>query len=129
FLTGLNANAGYEIQLRTKCSTNPLTWSDFSSSQSFNTLLRLEESEITGSFNVYPNPANSIATVSFNSNAASKGMIQVFAADGRMLLNQPFASTRGANEISIDVCQFASGVYTVKLQTDRTFFRKLVVQR
>lgn len=127
-LTGLTSNATYEFQMRTKCSTSPLTWSSFSSLQTFNTPMRLSDAETVEQLIIYPNPASNTATLSFNAMHESVATLEIFSIDGRLLHNGSFKIHSGTNKTTVDVNDFSSGIYMVKLHTDEIHYRKLIVQ-
>lgn len=70
-LTSLQPNTTYQYQLRTKCSTNPLTWSNYSAIQIFSTPLRLGENETAIDVDVYPNPSSGVFALSLQSSKRS----------------------------------------------------------
>ena len=90
-LTSLSPNTVYEYQVRTKCSVNPNTFSNYSPIQQFTTLLRLGENELPINVQLYPNPSN--GDVTFNSNGLV-GTLEIFDAVGKLILHQPVSNSQ-----------------------------------
>jgi hypothetical protein len=69
---------------------------------------------------VYPNPATDVAHLNFNLNERAQVSVQVLDALGRVVSSvsaQQFE--KGAQKININTASLASGVYTIKLQTEK----------
>lgn len=69
---------------------------------------------------VYPNPATDVAHLNFNLNERAQVSVQVLDALGRVvnaISEQQFE--KGAQKININTASLASGVYTIKLQTEK----------
>jgi|GEM_PF-2674718 beta-glucanase (GH16 family) len=64
---------------------------------------------------VYPNPAANQCAIDF-SEQITKGTIQVFSMDGKMVYS---AEINNSNKYTLDVSSFASGVYAVKVISDK----------
>lgn len=130
-LTALEANTTYQYQLRTKCSTNPLTWSNYSVIQSFSTPLRVGEEE-NFAFNVFPNPANSTVTIT-----TSEFFENTFRHDGQVVEITDLCGRRIAqyelhnNHLSVSLDGFSNGSYYVRLLSNESVIgvKKLVVMR
>ncbi|MDN5202558.1 T9SS type A sorting domain-containing protein [Fulvivirgaceae bacterium BMA10] len=68
----------------------------------------------------YPNPTSGESIISYNIPALSKSVIQVIDAEGRLLKNIDIGQTRaGKGTYRLDVSQFSSGIYYIKLISDR----------
>lgn len=86
-ITALTPNTSYEVQMRTKCTASPVTYSTYSSSYFFTTPLREDEeqsdfSQESISVVLYPNPSS--GTVHFNSGGAS-GTLSLFDLQGKLV--------------------------------------------
>ncbi len=69
---------------------------------------------------VYPNPATDVAHLNFNLNERAQVSVLVLDALGRVVSSvsaQQFE--QGAQKININTANLASGVYTIKLQTEK----------
>lgn len=80
-------------------------------------------------FNVFPNPASSEAFIQFDLKSKSMAEVAVYDMLGRVVHAIPaMEMAAGANRIKISTADFAPGLYTIKMQTDRgTISRRLVI--
>ncbi len=102
---------GYNRTLNVPSATGPLSTVCFSSCVDCVPVSIAENA--TNEINVYPNPANDVLYISL-SNVPVNGMIQMFDLNGREILN---SKTMKALE-TIDMSQFAKGVYTLRYTTN-----------
>jgi PKD repeat protein len=72
---------------------------------------------------VYPNPANSIVTVVSSDEQIT--MIEIYDATGR-LVNR---LSTNADEIAVDVSEYANGIYSINIYTTGSTFRTRVVKQ
>jgi hypothetical protein len=103
-LNNLQPGTAYKYQMRTKCSINPTVWSSFTAVQTFNTPLRLAESDATF-VRIYPNPANDLVTVESFSLSASE--VQFTDLSGRVLMSikpQSDVTTVALSELPAGFC-------------------------
>jgi uncharacterized protein (DUF1501 family) len=73
---------------------------------------------------VYPNPTSEIVTINATDNINA---VAVYAIDGRLVAT--FSNPQVNNQFTIDVQQFAVGLYTLKVKTDNGSFTKKVIVR
>lgn len=79
------------------------------------------------SFNIYPNPAQSIIQIEADFKAYTHCDISIFDALGRLVLYQKI-DEQPAAVISLNISNLDSGIYLVKLQTNvKEGMRKLVI--
>ena len=90
-ITTLQPNTTYDYQMRTKCSISPLTWSNYTSIQTFTTPLRLGDNENNLQVQLYPNPSN--GNVTFNSNGLV-GTLSIYDAVGKTILHQGVSTSQ-----------------------------------
>ncbi|MEO7310256.1 MAG: reprolysin-like metallopeptidase [Chitinophagaceae bacterium] len=77
---------------------------------------------------VYPNPAASSATLTFNVAATGAAEMTVVNQTGAVVLRKTVAVTEGANTGKLNVSGLANGIYSIRLQTGSvTQVAKLVV--
>jgi hypothetical protein len=69
---------------------------------------------------VYPNPANSIVTVTFNSKQESKYEIVVTDLIGKPIIKTSGISLTGRNEIKLDMSKYALGMYLITLAAEES---------
>jgi hypothetical protein len=69
----------------------------------------------TGGFNteVFPNPSNGVTTVRVNSKVAGSAKITVSNTLGQLVYTKDLTLETGVNNVTIDVKDFASGIYNV----------------
>jgi hypothetical protein len=83
----------------------------------------------TAKWKVYPNPARNMANISYTSNEASSGQLQITDISGRLLQSRPVDIRSGYNNFSLDLKQYVKGIYIVKLSTRyETFTSKLLIE-
>lgn len=74
---------------------------------------------VVNELNLYPNPANSTATLSYYLAAEGRVGIDVYAADGSLVLNVLDQSmNEGEHRIDIPVAELANGMYLVKISNN-----------
>ena len=66
-------------------------------------------------FRIYPNPASDFLNVAFDKNAFGKVHISLFDTPGKLL----WSETSTANEISIPLFNYSSGVYFLQIHTGK----------
>lgn len=76
--------------------------------------LSIPQHSKASSFNIFPNPTNSNFTIESLSNKG-KGTVSIYTITGDELLSQQFQG----DKTTIDISNFAKGVYIVKLITDQ----------
>jgi hypothetical protein len=83
----------------------------------------------TGSWLVFPNPANDIIYISFNSSLNDPVDMQVFNNTGQMVYGETFAS--GTSMISIPAGGFPTGLYLIRFTGEGGFthFEKVMISR
>lgn len=78
---------------------------------------------------VYPNPATSISTVQFNVEQLSEVEISVMNTVGQLVYQNKGVYSPGLQKAQIDLSDFSSGLYFVKVQMNgRRHAQKLVVE-
>ncbi|MBW8048756.1 MAG: T9SS type A sorting domain-containing protein [Cytophagales bacterium] len=98
---------------------------NFSYSQIVSVTLTNESFEL---INVKPNPTEAIAVISYNSNATGIVILKIYKLNGEVMLNNPFETTQGINEIVINVSSYQKGMYFIALEneTNNSIRSKLV---
>ena len=64
---------------------------------------------------VYPNPASSTTWLAFRSKNEEHMLVRVLDASGRSVLEQPYTSTTGLNELELPITMLDQGSYMVEL--------------
>ena len=99
--------------------------------QHFYTLpARLDEELAFSFFEVFPNPASSITTISFSLEENSPVFIELFTIDGKSVLNvadEYFGG--GEHQLQMNTDGISPGMYLLKLTTPAgSFTRKMAVE-
>ncbi|TYA58977.1 T9SS type A sorting domain-containing protein [Formosa maritima] len=83
--------------------------------------LSVVEEELTIGFNMFPNPATEMVSISINTNQAD---LEIYSIKGQLILNKPL--TFGKNIIQLNA--LSSGMYLVKITSDNfTEAKKLLL--
>lgn len=78
--------------------------------------LGINKNEKLRALSIFPNPANDIAHIVFDSNINTVVNITVYNIVGKTISTQKTSITSGLNDIKIDVNNFHKGIYLVKIQ-------------
>jgi uncharacterized protein (TIGR02145 family) len=71
---------------------------------------------------VFPNPAQNNFTLTFNSNKAEKGFVQVTDMLGRLIINQEVEINKGLNNRLFNIPDhIVTGIYNIQLRTSKNF--------
>lgn len=96
----------------------------------FNPLLSSVDSSFQDSeLKLFPNPANDLVFLQFNSNQTQQGSIQVINAMGQLVYSDSYTFTpSGINTVEIPLAGFASGLYFCRLIAPaQTYSQKFIV--
>jgi len=77
-----------------------------------------KHSENLISFDLYPNPANSSATLKSYSSAEQKATVTIYNTLGQMVSSFDATLSYGINEINLDLSNLNSGIYNVVLNSE-----------
>jgi photosystem II stability/assembly factor-like uncharacterized protein len=78
---------------------------------------------------VYPNPASTDFTITWDSPQNDQAAIEIADMDGRICRTMAYPLTRGANRLNISTSGLRKGVYIIRLQTqEQAFTTKLLVE-
>ncbi|MEM6723929.1 MAG: T9SS type A sorting domain-containing protein, partial [Bacteroidota bacterium] len=97
--------------------------------------LTTSSSDVTGVFDdleLFPNPANSTATINYTISESSDLQFRLFAANGQMVKTGSFGTqASGQYTEQLDLNDLAEGFYIFQLITDNggTAYHKLTIQR
>lgn len=87
-----------------------------SSSQSVNSASDLKKNNLI--FNLQPNPVISQAIVNFNTNISTRYFIEITDASGKTVFTKNGISLPGQNRVTLNLNDFAQGIYFLSLITD-----------
>src|SRR5690554_156437 len=80
---------------------------------------------ITNKFNVFPNPASNVVTITNNENISVE-QIQVFDISGKTVKTQQF---NNENQVQLNIEELASGTYMLHIQTNEGMAVKKIVRK
>lgn len=122
-LTGLQTNAIYEVRVKAICATNE---SDFTAAVPFTTLgSGIEESDLVQCVELFPNPTTSVIELKIKSDQIHIQECRIYDIYGKLMRVLPIT----AENHTIDVTDFSSGVYFVLLDSERGFISKKFVKK
>ncbi len=78
---------------------------------------------------VFPNPAENVTEVIFNSYDNHGAMLKLVKMDGTVIINTPVETQRGGNHIKVDLSEQESGIYFVVITTDKKVYTEKLVIR
>ncbi len=78
------------------------------------------ESLINNKAVVFPNPANDVATIKFNSSKQTNYIAELVDMNGKILLQKKITAKQGLNMMNIDVSNYPAGIYLIKLKNSST---------
>ena len=76
--------------------------------------------------NIYPNPINENAFVSFNSPKAEKVSVEVINSIGQVVFTENLGVINGKQQVLLDASNLQSGIYFVKINMDNKNFTKKI---
>lgn len=83
-------------------------------------LVGVEEVNVVESLKVFPNPAQDVLNVSFNSPTSQNVVVNVINNIGQVVMNQNLGSVVGQRTIQLNVNQLATGVYAIQISNGKT---------
>jgi hypothetical protein len=89
--------------------------------------LSISETEKLPSMDLFPNPANTLITLSTNATLLGKGNIQVLDINGRLLIEQQNEMFTGNQAHTLDVSNLAQGTYFIRLMVNEHIISKRFV--
>ncbi|MEO1451158.1 MAG: T9SS type A sorting domain-containing protein, partial [Bacteroidota bacterium] len=99
----------------------------FEFSQVLKVKVKLEK--VQAELKIYPNPAKTEATISFQSHTIGTWEMEVIRLNGQSVFKQQIKSQRGENRVKLNVDTWPRGHYIVRIQRGAArLTRKLVVQ-
>jgi hypothetical protein len=83
----------------------------------------------TGSISLvaYPNPTHDVLNIEFVSENDETAIVKMTDAAGRLIYTESLNATSGANRTSINVADFATGVYLLQLESNNKFEKLRVI--
>lgn len=129
--TGLSLSTSYDWQIQTNCNTSGTINSGWSAIQTFTTAAqRMANGEDNStSFNIYPNPASEMLTLTFSSMDEGSYSVKMIDMMGRVVNSEFSTATIGENSFMMNLDGIAKGIYMVVMQKGDIICKaKLVVE-
>jgi len=80
-------------------------------------------------FKLYPNPANDIIKIDFNTNTNGSLTLEILDINGRTIVSKNENTQDGNNNIIMDISALESGIYFIKINLDgETYYEKILKQ-
>lgn len=73
-----------------------------------------------GSLQVYPNPANDYAQITFSNEKPENVSLQVIDYTGKVVMEKDYGVLTGANTLPMNLSNLASGIYMIQVQIGQT---------
>ena len=128
-LQELSPNTEYAWQVKSICDVLPIDPSDWSEKQFFTTDdLRLSETTVHETMEVYPNPVSQSATVSFFLTEGSSVRIELMDVNGRALkviVDENFLA--GSYAITFNRESLSAGIYFLQMKTNEGVMMKKMI--
>lgn len=122
-LIGLQSNSNYEVRVKAICASNE---SAFTTPVIFTTLgVGIEENELAQLVELYPNPTHSFIDLKFKSDQLQVKDCKIYDMYGKLIR----VLTIHSESTSIDVTDFASGVYFIRMDSERGTISKKFVKK
>ena len=94
-----------------------------------NSATGINENSFIENINIYPNPANTSVTISFNSPKTENISISIIDILGREINSTPFQNLQAGNiTIKLNVSELKNGIYFVRINNSKGFVKKLVIE-
>lgn len=86
--------------------------------------------ENSTSFEVYPNPVSTKATITFNSETDQKYLITLTDMIGNIVYSDTISATKEFNSMEINVADFSRGIYLINVTSEsgNTLIEKIIVE-
>ncbi len=89
----------------------------------------INETSLSRTLNIFPNPTDGAFTVAFNLESSQEVSIRVLDALGRTVLAKEMGKVNGAQSVGLDLSQNASGIYMVQIVTEEGTITKRLTLR
>ncbi|MEA3476793.1 MAG: T9SS type A sorting domain-containing protein, partial [Bacteroidota bacterium] len=89
----------------------------------------IDDIVVSNSLNVFPNPAEHMVNIAFNTLKSSEVNLRLLNVLGEEIFNEQKLTRVGDNQVQIDVSGLKTGVYVIHLQSERELIQqKLIVK-
>ena len=115
-ISGLSPNTAYKWKVRSKCTSNPVAYSAFSSIKSFTTPVLRNESVAIETIKVYPNPATDVIKIESETNSENPLSILMFNTFGQIV----FEGKLTTNQFELNIVSLQNGLYFLRIGNENT---------
>jgi hypothetical protein len=85
--------------------------------------------EANASLEIFPNPANDIVNIWFDSDEDTPAHLKIYNLTGKEIYNRAFQLTEGDNDFSFQTSTWVKGIYIVSMTTSNNVItKKLIVE-
>ena len=128
-ITGLSPSSEYKWKIKAKCTSQPSTFSAFSSQEKFTTpALREMQADDKMDVGVFPNPLLSSATIQFLLTNSSPVIIRLFSVEAKEIMTIADENfSEGVHEVNFNRQLLTAGIYFLQLKTNEGVMNKKVV--
>jgi hypothetical protein len=88
----------------------------------------VNEIEMNHEIAIFPNPSNGITTVEVSGDVNNDATIEIIDLTGRMIYSEKMNASANFAEAFIDVSDFKTGSYLVKITTNQRVYTKTLVK-
>lgn len=99
------------------CNVGKSVQLSFAPDNCTNLNIPLTRAQIKGNINIYPNPADNVATLDFDINTNGIGNIRIVDLMGKTIEKRTINYYAGNNKVLLNLNNIAAGIYYVTLQT------------
>lgn len=127
----INAGTTYTYYMKAKNSAGTLNNSNGTRSVTAISCAKMAEENTTGNapeFSVYPNPTDGIINLELPSISSYKIQISIFDLNGKIIHQKAIIKTGNEPE-RIDLSSFASGIYFIRIQTEKEEYMKKIIKK
>jgi hypothetical protein len=89
----------------------------------------LPENELNHEIAIFPNPSNGMTTFEVSGDVNNDATVEIIDLTGRMIYSERMNATGNFAEAFIDVSNFKSGSYLVKINTNQRVYTKTLVKQ
>ena len=120
-MTGLQSDSQYQIRVKAICTSGESLFTEFV----FSTTVGITEHDLSQYVTLYPNPTQSIIDIKLDRNYPGETECHIYDMYGKLMRVLPIEE----DITSIDVTNFASGVYIIRLTTEQGQVSKRFVKQ
>ena len=120
-MTGLQSDSQYQIRVKAICTSGESLFTELV----FYTTVGITEHDLSQYVTLYPNPTQSIIDIKLDSNYPGETECHIYDMYGKLMRVLPIEE----DITSIDVTNFASGVYIIRLTTEQGQVSKRFVKQ